>query len=81
MKMVQTVLFGCLLALGCVLITSCAGVNASALAALKAADEAICPEYIEYVDKDTALTAEQKQRRHNTVDDFHRARIAAETGK
>jgi hypothetical protein len=58
-------------ALAAALIFAAAGcasqVPADWVAADRATKQAIAPEYEAYVDADATLTAEQKQRRHNTV--------------
>ena len=62
----------CLAAL--LFLPSCAaGPDPTLTAAARASHDAICPEYLRYVDADPALTQEQRDRRHLTVDLWRQA--------
>ena len=57
------------LALLAVSLSGCAAnVPADWVAADRATYNAVAPEHAAYVDADSTLTLEQKQRRHNTLD-------------
>ena len=63
----------------CALLPSCAGgPDPTFVAASRAAHDAIAPEYLHYVDADPALTPEQRQRRHATVDRWAEAIVVRE---
>jgi hypothetical protein len=62
----------CLSAGGCAL-------NKDYVKADKATFDAIAPEYLRYIDLDTTLDKEQKDRRHRTVDSWN-LRIAKSGG-
>lgn len=84
MRRTLRVLGGCaaLWALIVVLLFTCGcGLNQQLVKAFEDYHAATSVEYLEYVNRDAALTDEQKQRRYNTVDDAQRAIIAAKTGK
>lgn len=54
--------------------------NAQLVDACEKYDEAVSPEYLDYVNSDADLTPEQKARRRATVDDFRNA-VRAVRGK
>lgn len=47
--------------------------NAQLVDACDKYDQAVSPEYLDYVNKDAALTPEEKARRRASVDDFRNA--------
>lgn len=56
------------------LTPSCAaGPDPTFVAASRATHDAVAPEYLRYVDADPALTTEQRNRRHASIDRWHEA--------
>lgn len=67
-------LLSVLLALCLLLLPSCmAGPDPTFVAASRATHDAVAPEYLRYVDADQALTTEQRNRRHASIDRWHEA--------
>lgn len=66
--------------LGLLSLGACQGVDPLFVTASRDTYTAVAPEYAHYVDTDPALSAEQKQRRHATIDRWNEA-ITAREGK